>query len=95
MADPDALGHLPDFVREALESRGLIEAFLMRPQSQQDHYVRRILRAIRGATIQKRLDQMLDELEGDLYMKQPFCSPDVPLCNGRVADSQHHSIPLP
>jgi hypothetical protein len=45
--------------------------------AQQEHYVRRILRAVRAATVQKRLDQMLDELEGGFYMKKP-CSPRGP-----------------
>jgi Bacteriocin-protection, YdeI or OmpD-Associated len=63
---------LPDFIRSALESRGLLEAYSRRSVEQQDHYVRRILRAVRAETVQKRLDQMLDELEGDLYMKKPW-----------------------
>lgn len=63
---------LPEFVRSALESRGLVEAYGRRSGAQQDHYVRRILRAVRPGTVQRRLDQMLDELEGDLYMKRPW-----------------------
>ena len=63
---------LPDFVRDELEARGLIEAFGRRSVAQQEHYVRRIVRAVRRETVQKRLDQMLDELEGDFYMKKPW-----------------------
>jgi regulator of extracellular matrix RemA (YlzA/DUF370 family) len=60
----------PDFIRGALESRGLVDAYGRRSAAQRDHYVRRILRAVRAETVQKRLDEMLDELEGDLYMKK-------------------------
>jgi hypothetical protein len=65
------VSELPAFVREALASRGLDEAYARRPAAQRDHYVRRILRAVRAATKEKRLEQMLSELEGDLYMKRP------------------------
>jgi hypothetical protein len=67
---------LPAFVREALESRGLMEAFRARSGAQQDHYVRRIVRASRGVTIQKRLDQLLEEVEGDVYMGRPWSRRD-------------------
>jgi uncharacterized protein YdeI (YjbR/CyaY-like superfamily) len=63
---------LPDFIRTALESRGLIEAYGERSPAQREHYVRRILRAVRAETVQKRLDQMLEELEARLYMKHPW-----------------------
>jgi hypothetical protein len=63
---------LPGFIRSALESRGLVVAYSRRSGAQREHYVRRILRAVRAETVQKRLDQMLDELEGDIYMKRPW-----------------------
>jgi len=63
---------LPDFIRSALESRGLVEAYSRRSAAQQNHYVRRILRGVRAETVQKRLNQMLDELEGDFYMNKPW-----------------------
>jgi uncharacterized protein YdeI (YjbR/CyaY-like superfamily) len=66
------VSELPAFIRDALESRGLLEAFARRTAAQRDHYVRRILRAVRSATVEKRLEQMLAELEGDLYMKRPW-----------------------
>ena len=66
------MNELPAFIREALESRGLLEAFARRSVAQRDHYVRRILRAVRSATAEKRLEQMLAEVEGDLYMKRPW-----------------------
>ena len=65
-------GELPRFVRSALESRGLVEAFEERPSAQRAHYVRRILRAVRASTAEKRLEQLLSELEGGLYMKRPW-----------------------
>jgi uncharacterized protein YdeI (YjbR/CyaY-like superfamily) len=64
---------MPEFVREALESRNLIEAYLRRPAYQQNDYVGWITRAKLPATRQKRLDQMLDELfRGDVYMKMSY-----------------------
>ena len=63
---------LPGFIRDALEARGLVEAYERRSSAQRAHYVRRIVRAVRTATVQKRLDQMLDELEGDLHMGRPW-----------------------
>jgi uncharacterized protein YdeI (YjbR/CyaY-like superfamily) len=64
---------MPDFVREALEERGLVDAYRRRPAYQQNDYVGWINRAKRPETKQKRLQQMLDELErGDLYMKMAW-----------------------
>jgi len=64
---------MPEFVRAALESRNLIEAYLRRPAYQQNDYVGWITRAKMPATRQKRLEQMLDELfRGDVYMKMSY-----------------------
>ena len=64
---------IPDFVKEALLARGLMEAYRARPAYQQNDYIGWIGRAQREATIQKRLAQMLDELEaGDVYMKTAY-----------------------
>ena len=64
---------MPDFVLEALTERGLLSAFQQRPPYQQNDYVGWINRAKRVQTKQKRLDQMLYELErGDLYMKMEY-----------------------
>lgn len=64
---------MPEFVRAALESRNLIEAYLRRPAYQQNDYVGWITRAKLPATRQKRLEQMLDELfRGDVYMKMTY-----------------------
>lgn len=61
---------MPDFVREALESRGLMSSYLRRPDYQRNDYMRWITDARRPETRQKRLNQMLDELEqGSVYMK--------------------------
>jgi len=61
---------MPDFVKEALLKRGLIEAYMERPAYQQNDYIGWITRAKRQGTVEKRLAQMLDELEsGDVYMK--------------------------
>ena len=64
---------MPEFVRTALESRNLIEAYLRRPAYQQNDYIGWITRAKLPATRQKRLEQMLDELfRGDIYMKMSY-----------------------
>jgi hypothetical protein len=63
---------MPDFFREALEKRRLMDAHLARPPYQRNDYIGllRVTRAKIEATRQKRLNQMLDELErSGVYMK--------------------------
>lgn len=64
---------MPDFIREALTARGLMEAYRARPPYQQNDYIGWITRAKLEATRQKRLTQMLDELgRGGVYMKMKW-----------------------
>ena len=64
------LNPMPDDVRQALEARGLVNAYEGRPPFQRNDYVGWITRARKEETRRKRLEQMLDELEeGDIYMK--------------------------
>ncbi len=64
---------MPGFVHDALVERGLMEAYHSRPPYQQNDYVGWISRGKRPETQQKRLAQMLDELErGDLYMNMAY-----------------------
>ena len=64
---------MPTFVKEALLQRGLMEAYRSRPPYQQNDYIGWITRAKRKETQERRLAQMLDELErGDVYMKIPY-----------------------
>ena len=66
---------MPAFIREALESRGVMDAYRARPPYQQNDYIGWITRAKRPETQEKRLNQMLDELEkGDVYMKMDWKS---------------------
>ena len=61
---------LPAFIRQDLEESGLMETYLEQPAYQQNDYVGWISRAKRPETREKRLLQMLDELEtGGVYMK--------------------------
>ena len=61
---------MPAFVEFALEARGLMNAYRSRPAYQQNDYIGWINRAKRKQTQEKRLSQMLDELEaGGVYMK--------------------------
>lgn len=64
---------MPEYIRLALTERGLMEAYLARPDYQQNDYIGWILRAKREATREKRLMQMLEELEGGTrYMKMKW-----------------------
>ena len=64
---------MPRFVEEALTERGLFAAYKGRPPNQQNDYLSWINRAKRPATKEKRLQQMLEELErGDVYMKMDY-----------------------
>lgn len=61
---------MPDFVKAALEENNLRDAYTERPAYQKNDYVGWISRAKREETREKRLQQMLDELEkGGVYMK--------------------------
>ncbi|MFX1355252.1 MAG: YdeI/OmpD-associated family protein [Promethearchaeota archaeon] len=63
----------PAFVEDALLQRGLMESYRSRPPYQQNDYIGWITRAKRKETQERRLAQMLDELErGDAYMKMPY-----------------------
>ena len=60
---------MPGFVKQALEERGLMDAYKERPAYQQNDYVGWINEAKRPETKEKRLQQMLEELEqGGVYM---------------------------
>ena len=61
---------MPDFIRDSFETRGVMDAYRARPLYQQNDYIGWITRAKQESTRQKRLNQMLDELEdGSVYMK--------------------------
>ena len=64
---------MPDFIRDALNERGLMDAYHSRPPYQQNDYMGWVSRAKQESTKQKRLDQMLDELGGGkLYMNMAW-----------------------
>jgi uncharacterized protein YdeI (YjbR/CyaY-like superfamily) len=64
---------MPAFVRNALNERGLMAAYRARPPYQQNDYLGWIIRAKLEATKLKRLNQMLDELQGGtLYMNMAW-----------------------
>jgi uncharacterized protein YdeI (YjbR/CyaY-like superfamily) len=64
---------MPGYIRDALEARRLRAAYEARPPYQRNDYIGWITRAKRPETRQKRLNQMLDELEkGDVYMKMEW-----------------------
>ena len=60
---------MPEFVKRALEERSLMEDYKERPAYQQNDYVGWIAEAKKSETKERRLQQMLDELErGGVYM---------------------------
>ncbi|MBD3419321.1 MAG: hypothetical protein GF398_04300 [Chitinivibrionales bacterium] len=60
---------LPHIIRRALHERGLMEDYRARPDYQQNDYIGWIERGKRDETKEKRLNQMLAELEqGGVYM---------------------------
>lgn len=60
---------MPDFVRDALDERGLVEQYNARPPYQRNDYLLWINKAQRDDTKRRHLAQMLDELEaGGVYM---------------------------
>lgn len=64
---------MPDFIRDALNERALMDAYQARPAYQRNDYIGWINGAKREATKQKRLKQMLDELKGGkLYMNMKW-----------------------
>lgn len=64
---------MPDDIRQALERRGLMASYLARPDYQQNDYTGWITRAKRPETRDKRLNQMLEELEdGRKYMNMAY-----------------------
>jgi len=74
---------MPEFVRDALNEQGLNDVYLNRPPYQQNDYLGWINRAKRQETKDKRLRQMLDELEsGDRYMGMAW-RPTAPNPKGR------------
>lgn len=72
---------MPDYVRQALIDRGLMEDYQARPEYQQNDYLWWINDAKRQETKDRRLQQMLDELKrGGVYMNMehaPSRKPDV------------------
>ncbi|MFC1917640.1 YdeI/OmpD-associated family protein [Chloroflexota bacterium] len=64
---------MPDFIRQALVEKGLMDAYINRPPYQRNDYLSWIIRAKQEKTRQKRLNQMLDELAaGDSYMNMRY-----------------------
>ncbi|WP_394849299.1 YdeI/OmpD-associated family protein [Pendulispora brunnea] len=82
-----AIHPMPAFVKALLVGRGLMDAYRSRPAYQQNDYIGWIMRAKLDATRQKRVTQMLDELDaGNKYMNMNW--------SGRVrASGRVHGSP--
>lgn len=64
---------MPDFVRDAIRERHLVDKYEERPAYQRNDYLLWINGAKSEETRQKRLGQMLDELEsGGVYMRMKW-----------------------
>jgi len=64
---------MPTFIRQALLKEKLMEAYRNRSAYQQNDYIGWITRAKRQETQEKRLAQMLEELErGNRYMNMVY-----------------------
>ena len=60
---------MPGFVQTALRKRGLLGAYRLRPAYQRNDYLGWIMRAKLSGTRERRLHQMLTELQlGGIYM---------------------------
>jgi uncharacterized protein YdeI (YjbR/CyaY-like superfamily) len=67
------LNPMPDDVSAVLVERGLMMAYQAPPDYQKNDYLGWISRARRPDTRQKRLDQMLDEVQrGGVYMNMAW-----------------------
>ena len=68
-----SLHAMPAFIEDALNERGLWDVYRSRPAYQQNDYIGWITRAKTDLTLNKRLNQMLDELDaGDVYMNMTW-----------------------
>jgi hypothetical protein len=64
-----SINEMPNFVREELEKHSVMDRYLSRPPYQRNDYLGWIIRAVLQETKEKRLAQMIHELEkGDVYM---------------------------
>lgn len=69
---PKPKHQMSEFILSGLEQSGLVEDYYARPEYQQNDYIGWIESAKQQATKEKRLGQMLEELEvGGVYMKMP------------------------
>ena len=70
---------MPADIVALIAQRGLEAAYAERPAYQRNDYLGWIARARRPETRQRRLDQMLDELEGgQLYMRMSWRAERAP-----------------
>jgi hypothetical protein len=67
------LNRMPSWIRQAIVDAGVMEQYRHRPPYQRNDYLGWIISAKLESTRQRRLDQMLRELEsGDTYMNMPW-----------------------
>jgi len=60
-------------IRKILEEKNLMEAYLKRPPYQKNDYIGWIERAVHEETRERKLKQMIEELElGNLYMNMEY-----------------------
>jgi uncharacterized protein YdeI (YjbR/CyaY-like superfamily) len=70
---------MPGNVKGALAKKKLTDAYEARPQYQQQEYLKWIAAAAGPAAKQKRIDQMVEELEkGGVFKGEPWTPPAKP-----------------
>ncbi|KQZ97834.1 hypothetical protein ASD64_16680 [Mesorhizobium sp. Root157] len=68
-----AINPMPDDVRALLDAHALAQAYAERPAYQRNDYLGWIASAKQRKTRQRRIDQMLDELQrGGVYMNMAW-----------------------
>jgi hypothetical protein len=76
---------MPGNVRGALAKRKLTETYEERPQYQQQEYLKWIAAAAGPTEKQKRLDQMLEEIEkGGVFKGEPWTAPEKPATSAKA-----------
>ena len=86
---------MPDDVRDELVEHGLMETYRERPHYQRNDYLGWISRAKRPETREKRLRQMLEELQGEfdkLEVEVATLREKKKVCPKRVAFSEDGSL---
>src|SRR4051812_43556158 len=77
---------MPGQVKGALAKRNLLDTYIARPQYQKDDYLKWVAAAAGPTEKQKRIDQLVDEIEkGNVFKGEPWTAPE-PVAPAKSAD---------